>query len=144
MSNEELEELLAKDVVVDADFVDVEDVENLEVDDVEAENLDVEDFDVDEVGTIKVVETCDVTQTQISAGTVSRSIILFVALLNQILSIKGMSVLPIEDEVVEETVSMMFTIGAAVSAWWYNNSFSSAALIADDVLAKILSEDEVG
>lgn len=135
MSNEELEELLVKDVVIDADFVDVEDFE--------FEDFGAEDFEVEEVGTIQVIETCDVSETHISAGTVSRSIILFIALVNQVLSIYGMSILPIEDEIVEETVSMMFTIGAAVWAWWYNNSFTEAALIADDVLAKIVSDDEL-
>lgn len=68
---------------------------------------------------------------KISAGTVSRTIILAVALGNQLLTAAGKSPLPIEDETVTQLVSCAFTIAAAVAAWWKNNSFTQAAIAAD-------------
>ena len=33
---------------------------------------------------------------------------------------------------VEQLVSAGFTIGAALASWWYNNSFTQAAIKADE------------
>ena len=48
----------------------------------------------------------------------------------------GIPVLPIEDEAINTVVSTLWTIIAAVVAWWKNNSFTTAALEADQVLAE--------
>ena len=76
------------------------------------------------------------TSLKISAGTVARTIVLLLALVNQVLSMLGIPVLPIEDEAINTVVSTMWTIIAAVVAWWKNNSFTTAALEADQVLAE--------
>ncbi|MDR3766783.1 MAG: phage holin [Butyricicoccus sp.] len=70
----------------------------------------------------------------ITKGTLARTIILALALINQILSVCGVAVLPIEDGQVETLVSTAWTVVAAVVAWWKNNSFTSAAIAADQVL----------
>lgn len=70
---------------------------------------------------------------KITAGTISRTIILAVALVNQLLSAAGYGVLPIEDATIEQLVSACFTVGAALAAWWKNNSFTQAAIKADYV-----------
>ena len=70
----------------------------------------------------------------ITKGTLARTIILALALINQILSVCGITVLPIEDGQVETLVSTAWTVVAAVAAWWKNNSFTSAAIAADQVL----------
>lgn len=76
------------------------------------------------------------TILKISAGTVARTIVLLLALVNQVLSMMGIPVLPIEDEAINTVVSTLWTIIAAVVAWWKNNSFTTAALEADQVLAE--------
>lgn len=68
----------------------------------------------------------------VSAATVARTAVLGVALVNQLLSAAGKPVLPIDNEQVEQLVSAGFTIGAALASWWYNNSFTQAAIKADE------------
>lgn len=71
------------------------------------------------------------TTNKISAGTIARTIILLLALINQCLSMAGVSPLPIEDEQVETIITTAWTVIAAVWAWWKNNSFTQAALAGD-------------
>ena len=68
----------------------------------------------------------------ISAGTIARTACLVLALGNQVLSALGKPVLPIDNATIEQLVSSGFTIGAALASWWYNNSFTQAALKADE------------
>lgn len=70
----------------------------------------------------------------ISAGTIARTIILVLALLNQILTATGHSVINISDESINTLISTGFTIVTAVIAWWKNNSFTQSALKADEVM----------
>lgn len=68
---------------------------------------------------------------KISAGTVARTIILALALVNQVLAIKGYNLIPIKDEQISELITNIFTVAAALIAWWKNNSFTKAALLGD-------------
>lgn len=70
----------------------------------------------------------------ISAGTIARTIILVLALLNQILTATGHSVINISDESINTLISTGFTIVTAIIAWWKNNSFTQSALKADEVM----------
>lgn len=70
----------------------------------------------------------------ISAGTIARTIILVLALLNQILTAMGHSVINISDESINTLISTGFTIVTAIIAWWKNNSFTQSALKADEVM----------
>lgn len=70
----------------------------------------------------------------ISVGTLARTIILVLALINQILVISGHSVLPIQDEQIELLVSTAWTVVASLISWWKNNSFTTPAIKADEVL----------
>ena len=70
----------------------------------------------------------------ITAGTLARTIILALALINQILSATGHPVLPIEDAQVETLVPTAWTVIAALVAWWKNNSFTAAAQKGDAVM----------
>ena len=67
----------------------------------------------------------------ISAGTIARTLVLILAIVNQILSACGKSPLPIESETLEQLVTAGFTTVAALIAWWKNNSFTTNALKAD-------------
>ncbi len=77
----------------------------------------------------------------ITAGTIARTIVLVVALANQILAMCGKQVLNIADDDIYQTVSLLFTIGASAAAWWKNNSFSQEAIKADEIMAE-LKENE--
>jgi SPP1 family holin len=68
---------------------------------------------------------------KISTGTITRTIILALALTNQILTASGHSPLPIEDETVTELIATGATVIAALIAWWKNNSFTQKAIKAD-------------
>ena len=70
----------------------------------------------------------------ITSGTIARTIILVLALLNQILTAMGHSVINISDESVNTLISTGFTIVTAIVAWWKNNSFTQSALKADEVM----------
>lgn len=68
---------------------------------------------------------------EITAGTIARTIILALALINQLLSASGHAVIPIEDATIESLVSTAFTVIVALVAWWKNNSFTKAARLGD-------------
>ena len=70
----------------------------------------------------------------ITAGTVARTIILALALVNQVLSAIGRPLLPIEDAQIETLVTTGWTVVAAMVAWWKNNSFTVAAQKGDEVM----------
>lgn len=68
---------------------------------------------------------------KVSTGTITRTVILALALINQVLTISGHSPLPIEDEAITELIATSATIIASVVAWWKNNSFTQQAIRAD-------------
>lgn len=68
---------------------------------------------------------------KVTAGTIVRTAVLALALVNQCLSMSGHSPLPIQDEQVEVVVTNTWTVVAAVLAWWKNNSLTQAAIKAD-------------
>ncbi|QOX63657.1 phage holin [Anoxybacterium hadale] len=74
---------------------------------------------------------------KISKGTVIRTMCLGIALINQMLTITGHSPLPIDDETVNLVVTTTATIVTSLAAWWKNNSFTSAAIQADEMLQQI-------
>ena len=82
------------------------------------------------------------TTNKISAGTIARTIILLLALINQCLSMAGVSPLPIEDEQVETIITTAWTVIAALIAWWKNNSFTQAALAGDALKDKIKAGED--
>lgn len=71
----------------------------------------------------------------IKVSTIVRTVILALALVNQLLSAFGIAVLPIEDAQVETLITTAATILAALWSWWKNNSFTRAAIAADEHLA---------
>lgn len=70
----------------------------------------------------------------ITSGTIARTAILVLALVNQILTATGHSIINISDESINTLISTGFTIISAVLAWWKNNSFTQSALKADEVM----------
>jgi SPP1 family holin len=80
--------------------------------------------------------------TQITSGTIVRTIVLVVALVNQILTSTGHSIIPISDEQIDSIVSILFTVIASIVAWWKNNSFTAAAIEADKTMKELKSSSE--
>jgi len=76
---------------------------------------------------------------KISKGTIIRTACLILALVNNALALFDKSPLPIDDEVVTQVVSLLFTTGTALASWWKNNSFTPEALEADKVLKSLKS-----
>lgn len=71
---------------------------------------------------------------KVSKETIARTVVLFVALLNTVLNACGKNPLPFSDDDVYTGVSAVVATVAAVWAWWKNNSFTAAAVKADEVL----------
>lgn len=74
---------------------------------------------------------------KISTGTIIRTVVLALALINQILTSTGHSPIPIDDDTVTELLSLSITVITSVIAWWKNNSFTQNAIIADEVLEEL-------
>ena len=66
-------------------------------------------------------------ENNISTGTIIRTVVLIVALINQVLTMTGHSVLPFDEQQITDGLSMLFTAAAALWAWWKNNAFTKAA-----------------
>ena len=75
-----------------------------------------------------------IPSTKPSKGTIIRTVCLILALVNNVLAIAGKSPLPIDDALVTEIVSFIFTAAASLTAWWKNNSFTRKAIEADEML----------
>lgn len=73
----------------------------------------------------------------VKIDTIARTIVLFIALANQVLAIAGKEVFPVTEDQIYQVVSLIATIGASVWAWWKNNSFTRAAIHADKVLDQL-------
>lgn len=76
-----------------------------------------------------------------TASTIARTVILVVALVNQALTMAGKSILPISDEQITEIISLAFTVVSAMVAWWKNNSFTQAAIEADEEMKKLKAKN---
>ena len=72
-------------------------------------------------------------ENKITAGTITRTVFLALALMNQILVSIGHSILPIDDELLEQVITVGFTSITSVVAFWKNNSFTNAAIEGDIV-----------
>jgi len=73
---------------------------------------------------------------KVSKGTIARTVVLAVALVNMILTNTGHSILPFSDSEINEAISTVFAICASAVAWWKNNSFTAKAIKADATLKK--------
>jgi SPP1 family holin len=70
----------------------------------------------------------------VKADTIARTVVLFIALANQVMVALGWSPIEVDENNVYTLVSTVATLIAAVWAWWNNNSFTKAAIRADEVL----------
>ena len=76
----------------------------------------------------------------VKADTIARTIVLALALINQVLAVCGKGTIDIAENDIYQIVSLVVTIASAVVAFWKNNSFTKAAIEADAYLAKLKKE----
>lgn len=81
-------------------------------------------------------------KNKVSTATIVRTVCLALALVNQLLSAGGHSVIPIDNETVNQLVTAGVTIVTAIVNWWYNNSFTSAAIEADKTFERERLKDK--
>lgn len=74
---------------------------------------------------------------KIKPATIARTAALALALANQVLSVAGLSPLPIDSATLEPWVTTGLTTAAAVWAWWKNNSFTPEAIRADELMKEM-------
>lgn len=79
---------------------------------------------------------------KVSVETIIRTIVLAVTLVNQVLTMFGKNPLPFAEDELYALLSTAATIAATLWAWWKNNSFTAAAIEADEYLAGIKSENK--
>lgn len=77
----------------------------------------------------------------VKADTVIRTVILAIALLNQILTVSGANPLPFSEDELYTILSTVATAIIAIWTWWKNNSFTKAAIEADEYMSKLKSEE---
>lgn len=70
---------------------------------------------------------------KITLGTIIRTVLLLLAVVNQVLAIVGKEALPVYESDVTQLITLAVTIAASIAAWWKNNSFTKAALAGDKV-----------
>ena len=83
---------------------------------------------------------------KIPTETIIRAIVLFVTLVNTILTMSGKNPLPFAEDELYAWLSAAATVAATLWAWWKNNSFTPEAIQADKYLAELkaitLTDDE--
>ena len=77
---------------------------------------------------------------KITSGTIARTIVLALALFNQIMAVIGHAPLSITEDQTYQIVSLLCTIGASGVAWWKNNSLTEEAQAADGAMNALKEE----
>ena len=73
----------------------------------------------------------------VPAATIARTVVLALALVNQLLSAAGKPVLPIESAALEQAVTAGLTVAASLWNWWKNNAFTPEARQAEAYLTQL-------
>lgn len=74
---------------------------------------------------------------KVKSETIARTVCLIVTLINQALAIAGKEKIPITENQIYQIVSLLATIGISLWNWWKNNSFTPAAIKADEFMKKL-------
>lgn len=74
-----------------------------------------------------VAEDMPATTPKIDSGTVSRFLVLLLALVNEALTMFGHPVLNIDDTTITQLVSLAWTAGSAIWCYWKDNDVTKAA-----------------
>lgn len=74
---------------------------------------------------------------KISKGTIVRTILIVLVLINLVLKKCGIDVIPVDENVVLEFVETVIEIAVLAVGFWKNNSFSKKAIEADEFLKRL-------
>ena len=77
---------------------------------------------------------------KIKTETIIRTIVLILALANQVLAIYGKDKIPITEDEVYQLVTLIVTVVTSLWAWWKNNSFTQPAIKADEYMEMLRKE----
>jgi len=78
----------------------------------------------------------------VKKDTIIRTVVLGIALFNQVLMANGKSIFPIDETQITEAIGIGFTVVSAIVAWWKNNSFTAPAIEADRYLTQLRGKEE--
>ena len=70
----------------------------------------------------------------ISKETLVRTFVLVIALINSVLTMLGKNPLPFSENEIYQAISAICTVAASLWTWWKNNSFTDAAIKADEYM----------
>lgn len=73
----------------------------------------------------------------VKSDTIARTFVLALALINQVLAIIGKDALPFTEDNVYQICTLIATLITSGIAWWKNNSFTQAAIEADELKKKL-------
>ena len=79
---------------------------------------------------------------EVKPDTIARTIWLALVLINQALAICGKEKIPITESEIYQLVTLIATIVTAVWTWWKNNSFTRAAIKADEYMYELKAGDK--
>ena len=80
----------------------------------------------------------------ISLATIVRTLCLAFALFNQVLSACGHPMIPLDNAQMEQFLTSVITVIAALVSWWKNSSFTKEAIEADKVYDKLVASRKRG
>jgi SPP1 family holin len=76
---------------------------------------------------------------KISKGTIARTVLMAIAILNTIMRAAGLDTLPFTDEQIGTAITAGYDAIVTLWVWWKNQSFTNAAISADAVMNRIKS-----
>ncbi len=76
-------------------------------------------------------------------GTIIRTVMILLVVLNLILKSLGINTLTFSENGVASVIEALIEIGAVISAWWYNNSFTENAKKADEFFKELKEAENV-
>lgn len=76
-------------------------------------------------------------KVKITKGTIIRTIVLAIVIINMILKQMGMDLINVTESQVGDFVEMIISVATIIVAWWENNSVSQNAIRADMFLQQL-------
>lgn len=76
-------------------------------------------------------------KNEVSHQTIARTVVLALALINQILASSGKVPLELDENVIYDAATIIFTVISAIVACWKNNSFTKQAIEADKYMKRL-------